>query len=147
MATSDDSLEQSLLAQLSLTCSEARQAFAQHIGMSQTRLQLLMLLFHGETSHAVLQQRLTLDGATLTRHIKQFETEGVVSRRLDPQDNRYTLVSLTDSGQQIVADLQAAHSQFQAKLLDGISSEEQDLIRHALERLRKNIQVAQEDDQ
>src|SRR4051812_7139396 len=101
--------QNALLAQLSLTCSEARRAFAQHIGMSQTRVQLLMLLSHGEISHAVLQERLALDGATLTRQVKQFETEGMVTRRLDPQDNRYTLVSLTASGQQIAAGVVAAY--------------------------------------
>ena len=98
--------EETLFQQLAYAYSEARQAFAQYIGMSQARLQLLMLLASkGELSHAALQQRLLLDGATITRQVKQFETEGVVSRRLDPQDNRYTLVSLTPSGQQIVAGL------------------------------------------
>lgn len=139
--------EESLLAQLSLTCTEARQAFARHIGISQTRLQLLMLLSHDETSHAVLQQRLALDGATLTRNIKAFEADGLVKRRFDPQDNRYTLVTLTDVGQQIVDEYKATHSQFEARLLDGITPKEQRLIRHALQRLRDNIRAVQEEKQ
>ena len=73
--------------------------------MSQTRRQLLALLSQiGEVSHATLQQQLAVDGATVTRLVKQFESAGVLSRRLDPQDNRYTLVSLTTSGQRSPLD-------------------------------------------
>ena|SRR5579859_4019186 len=131
--------QKTLMPQLSLTCTEMRRAFAQQVGMSQTRVQLLMFLSHGEMSHADLQQRLVLDGATLTRQIKQFEVEGTVSRRLDPQDNRYTLVSLTSAGQQIAAGLIAASEAFQQQLLDGIPTEEQQIILRALNQVRANV--------
>lgn len=112
--------------------------------MSQIRRQLLVLLSeNGELSHATLQQRLTTDRATITRLVKQFEAEGVLSRRLDPQDNRYTLVSLTADGLQIVTRLSAAHSQFQVRLLAGIPSEEQEAMLHTLQRLRTNIRLIQ----
>lgn len=137
--------DETFMTQLSLACSEARRAFAQHVGMSQTRLQLLLLLSHGETSHAVLQQRLALDGATLTRQVKQFEAEGTVTRRLDPQDNRYTLVSLTPSGQQIATALASASGAFQQRLLDGISAQDQEVVLRALERLRANISHIEEE--
>ncbi|MEP7287756.1 MAG: MarR family winged helix-turn-helix transcriptional regulator [Chloroflexota bacterium] len=140
MATFDETL----FIQLSLTCTETKSAFAQHIGLSQVRMQLLMLLSHGETSHAVLQQRLVLDGATLTRQVKQFETEGVVSRRLDPQDNRYTLVALTPAGQQMATGLIEALQTFQTQLLDGISAEEQAVALRVLARVRTNIRHVQE---
>jgi DNA-binding MarR family transcriptional regulator len=143
-----DALEDTLFQQLAYACSESRQSFDQHIGMSQARRQLLTVVAHvGEISHAALQQRLALDGATITRLVKQFEAEGVLSRRLDPQDNRYTLVSLTASGQQIVAGLRAAHSQFQTQLLSGISREEQEMMVRLLQRLRANIRAIQETSQ
>ncbi len=135
-----DALEDTLFQQLAYACSETRQAFDQHIGMSQARRQLLALVSReGEISHAALQQQLALDGATITRLVKQFEAEGALNRRLDPQDNRYTLVSLTVSGQQIVAGLSEAHSLFQTRLLDGIPREEQEMVLRVLERLRANI--------
>src|SRR5260221_11080501 len=137
-----DALEDTLFRQLASACSESRQAFDQHIGMSQLRRQLLTLLSEiGEISHAALQQQLAVDGATITRLVKQFESEGVLSRRLDPQENRYTLVSLTASGQQMIAKLQAAHSAFQTRLLDGITREEQEIMVRALEKLRTNIRT------
>jgi len=138
--------EATILQLLANVCTETKQAFAEHIGMSPARYQLLALLAqHGETSHAALQQQLGLDGATITRLVKQYESEGLVTRRLDPQDNRYTLASLTASGQQIVAGISVAHRAFQASLLDGITREEQDVVAHILNRLRANIQHIQDE--
>jgi DNA-binding MarR family transcriptional regulator len=139
------SLADTLFQHIAYACSETRQSFDQHMGMSQPRRQLLTLVSQaGEISHAALQQQLAVDGATITRLVKQFESEGVLSRRLDPQDNRYTLVALTASGQQIVAELRTAHSVFQTRLLAGITSAEQESMIRSLERLRANIRAIQE---
>ena len=133
-------LENILFQHLTYACSEIRQAFDQQVGMSQPRRQLLVFLSQqGEVSHATLQQHLTLDGATITRLVKQFEAEDILARRLDPQDNRYTLVSLTAHGQQIVAGLSATHHQFQLRLLDGITRDDQEIMIRTLERLRSNV--------
>lgn len=143
-----NALEDTLFQQLAAVCSESRQAFDRHVGMSQIRRQLLVLLSeNGELSHAALQQQLATDGATITRLVKQFEAEGILSRRLDPQDNRYTLVSLTADGRQTVTRLSAAHSQFQARLLAGIPSEEQEAMLHTLQSLRANIHLIQNESQ
>ena len=54
-----DALEDALFQQLASVCSEARQAFDQHIGMSQSRRQLLILLAeNGESSHAALSTKI-----------------------------------------------------------------------------------------
>ena len=143
-----DSLEDTFFQHLASVCSESRQAFDQHVGLSQLRRQLLTLLSEiGEISHAALQQHLAVDGATITRLVKQFESEGMLSRRLDPQDNRYTLVSLTASGQHMIAGLSAAHRLFQARLLAGIPKEEQEMALRVLERVRANIRALQDESQ
>jgi DNA-binding MarR family transcriptional regulator len=143
-----DTFEKHFLYQLAFASAEAKQTFVQHIGMSQQRYQLLIYLAEiGETSHATLQQQLSLDGATITRLVKQFEAEGLVSRRLDPQDNRYTLASLTDAGRQLVVGINEAHTAFELRLLDGISTEEQEAALRIMKRLRANIHRVQEEDQ
>lgn len=141
-----ETFEERLFQQLVFACSEARQTFVQQLGMSQARWQLLMLLERqGEMSHAALQQQLSLDGATITRLVKQFEAEGALHRRLDPQNNRYTLVSLTPSGHVITADMHASHRAFQTRLLNGIPREEQESMLRVLERLRANIRLLQQE--
>ena len=140
-----DSFVDTLFQRLADACAASRQAFLQHIGISQPRVQLLSVVArHGEISHAALQEHLGLDGATITRLVKQFEAEGVLLRRLDPQNNRYTLVSLTPSGQQVVVELQAAHRAFQRHLLEGIPPADQEAMMRALERLQTNIRAMQE---
>jgi len=147
METSEG-MEDVFFQQLAYACTEAKQTFAQYIGMSQARWQLLALLMRkGEVSHAALQQDLSLDGATVTRLVKQFEAEGIASRRLDPQNNRYTLVSLTPAGEQAVAGIRATHSVFQTQLLEGITLEEREVVVRVLERLRANIRVNQAETQ
>jgi DNA-binding MarR family transcriptional regulator len=72
-----NTLEDTLFQHLAYACSETRQSFDQYIGMSQIRRQLLTLLSQkGEVSHAALQQQLAVDGATITRLVKQFESDG-----------------------------------------------------------------------
>ncbi|WP_433509039.1 MarR family winged helix-turn-helix transcriptional regulator [Nonomuraea sp. CA-143628] len=132
--------EDRFFRELGGACGETRQAFARHVGMSSSRLQLLMRLWrNGETSHSELRQGLSLDGASVTRLIKEFEAEGLVSRRIDPADNRYTLASLTSTGERAAADLERSHQAYQVRLLDGISAGEREIVLRALERLRANM--------
>lgn len=141
-------LEDNLFQTLAFVCAETKQSFSQHIGMSQARTQLLTAVAQAkDISHAALQQHLNLDGATVTRLVKQFEAEGILTRRLDPQDNRYTLVSLTSSGQQMVDGLKQAHSDFQTQLLKGISTDDQEVMLRVLEQLRANIRSIQAENQ
>jgi DNA-binding MarR family transcriptional regulator len=142
-----DAFEENLFYQLASVCAEAKQAFVQRLGMSQARYHLLALLAEkGEIRHAALQQYLLLDGATITRLVKQFESEGLVSRRLDPQDNRYTFASLTDAGWQVMAGIGEAHRVFVTRLLDGIANEDQEVTLRVLKHLRATIRLVQEED-
>ena len=135
-----DPCNENFFLELSFACAETRQSFDTFTGISQSRRQLLALLAQkGELSHAALQQNLSLDGATVTRLVKEFEGNGWVSRRLDPQNNRFTLVALTEAGQKEIARLHASHHSFQARLLAGISPAEQETVINILGRLRANL--------
>jgi DNA-binding MarR family transcriptional regulator len=124
---------------LALTCAETRRGFDRQVGMSQPRRQLLAVLAsEGEISHAALAEHLGVDGSAITRLVKSLESQGVVRRRLDPDDNRFTLASLTDAGENLMADLRTAHRQYQTQLLTGISKDAQDSVVRALERVRRN---------
>ena len=52
-----ETAETSLLEELSLACKEARKTFAQQVGLSAARMQLLMFISRREeVSHAALQE-------------------------------------------------------------------------------------------
>ena len=134
--------EEDLFYQVASVYAEAKQAFLQSLGMSQVRYHLLTLIAEkGEIRHADLQQYLLLDGATITRLIKQFEAEGLVCRRLDPQDNRYTLASLTDDGRHVMTGIGEAHRVFVTRWLDGIPTEEQEVTVRVLKQVRATIRL------
>lgn len=132
--------EDAFFTELASTYGRIRQAFARHVGMGLPRLQVLMTLWKaGETSHNDLRRLLSLDGATVTRLVKQFESEGLVARRMNPEDNRYVLAQLTPAGERTAADLGRRHQEYQRRLLDGITLDEQWTLRQALRRLGTNV--------
>ena len=100
----------------------------------------------GETSHNDLRRLLLLDGATVTRLMKEFESEGLATRRINPEDNRYVLAQLTAAGEETAADLGRRHQEYQRRLLEGVTLDEQRTLRQALRRLSTNIDSIDSDD-
>ncbi|MER5755228.1 hypothetical protein [Streptomyces sp. NPDC002088] len=71
--------------------------------------------------------------------MKEFESEGLVTRRMNPEDNRYVLAQLTPAGERTAADLDQRHQEYQRRLLDGITVDEQWALRQVLRRLGTNV--------
>jgi MarR family transcriptional regulator, transcriptional regulator for hemolysin len=131
--------EDRFFRELGGTHTELRRAFARHAGMSSHRLRILVLLLrNGETGHSELRRVLSLDGASVTRLIKEFEAEGLTVRRIDPADNRYTLARLTPAGERAAAGIERSHQDYQARLLAGVTEEEREVVLRTLRRLRAN---------
>ena len=131
--------EDEFFRELSSTCTKLRQAFAQHVNMTAHQVQILVRLRRdGETSHSNLGRTLGIDGASITRLIKRFESEGLVCRRLDPADNRYTLSALTPAGEQLAARLERSHQTYQEWLLDGVTMQDREIVLRVLQRVREN---------
>jgi DNA-binding MarR family transcriptional regulator len=136
----EDTAEDTFFRELGRTYAELRPAFARHVGMTPYRVQVLVRLWRdGETTHSDLRQALGIDGASITRLVKEFEAEGLVGRRLDPADNRYTLAALTPAGKRMAADLERSHQTYQERLLDGVSARQQEIVLSVLRRLRANV--------
>jgi DNA-binding MarR family transcriptional regulator len=116
--------------------------FERHVGMSKARWQILAQLGReGELSQATLQQRLKVDGAAITRQVKQLEEEGLVVRRADPADNRFTLVMLTEAGQRATAEMAGKRESFEALAAAGLSAEEIAVMRRCLQKIRENMRA------
>lgn len=119
----------------------AKMAFQRRVGISETRLHALGILYRfGELSQAELQRRLDVDGAAVTRQVKQLEAEGLLSRRVDPADNRFTLVTLTLEGKERLRELARAARAFMATSLEGVSAEDLACMRRAMARMRANLE-------
>ena len=137
--------EETLLQQITRTYYDILPAFERHMGMTRARWHLLKQLFSEEfLSQAALQQRAGVDGAAVTRQMKQLEEAGVVLRRVDPQDNRFTLVSLTPEGRRLVAGLMERRAIFEARAMAGIDADQIAVMQRGLRRIRANLAMNRE---
>lgn len=137
-----ESLERdgSILDELKSTYFEVARAFAKYVGSSQSRLDLLALINdRQDVSQADLHKRLQVNGAAVTRIVKQLESEGLVTRRADARDNRITLVTLTEAGREQVSRLLEKRDDFEKNVTDGLVSAERELLTKCLARMRRNV--------
>ncbi len=119
---------------------DAERIFARRVGVSVSRMGVLHELMHaGEISQAELLQRLGMEGSLLTRFVKQMEAAGLVTRRVNPRDNRFTLVALAAAGQQQLEQMEALGEQFEAQLLDGLSADDQAKLVQLLKHIQANL--------
>ena len=85
-----------LLYQLHLTDQTITQLFEKQLGISLTRYQILQFLLQkSPCTQIAVQEKLQIDQAALTRHFKILESEGYVSRKRNPVNQREVLVELT----------------------------------------------------
>ena len=131
----------SFLLALLLTGHVLRAAFENFVGVPVSRMRMLGTMYvAGELSQADLQRELEVDGATVTRQVKQMEAEGLLQRRADPKDNRFTLVALTDGGRALVETLFARGRDFEQLAVRGIAAEQLTAATEPLARIRRNLQ-------
>ena len=81
-----------------------------------------------------------MNGAVVTRIIKQMEVEGLIARRADPADNRYMLVRLTDLGHGRQEEVLAKICRIESTLLQGLTVEEIRCTQRVLARIRQNAE-------
>jgi DNA-binding MarR family transcriptional regulator len=119
----------------------AKAAFQRRAGISDARLHTLGMLYrHGEMSQNELQRRLDVDGAAVTRQVKQLEAEGLLLRRTDPADNRFTLVTLTPEGKEALREVARTARQFVAEALEGIDAEDLACVQRTMAQMRANLE-------
>ncbi|HDR4766747.1 TPA: MarR family transcriptional regulator [Bacillus cereus] len=115
------------------------------IGISQSRLELLALLYYvDEISQSDLQKKVNIDGAAITRYVKQLEAKGIVLRRKKPEDNCITLVRLSEQGRERIEFSKKEKERFMKEMLVNISVEERKILIHVLSQMQKNVENIKE---
>jgi DNA-binding MarR family transcriptional regulator len=119
----------------------AKAVFHRRVGVSDSRLHVLGILHRfGELSQNELERRLDIDGAAVTRQVKQLQAEGLLSRRADPADNRFMLVTLTPRGGETLRDIARMAREFIAQSLEGVSQDDLAAARRTMARMRANLE-------
>ncbi|MEW4282437.1 MarR family winged helix-turn-helix transcriptional regulator [Priestia koreensis] len=118
--------------------------FERCTGISQSRLELLHKLFDvDEISQTQLQKEVCIDGAAVTRHLKQLEAKGMVARRKNPADNRFTFVRLTKEGREQIESFKKEKEQFISRVLDGLTEQDLKGLSVTLSRIQDNVNKIQ----
>ncbi|KIL51447.1 hypothetical protein KP77_09590 [Jeotgalibacillus alimentarius] len=108
--------------------------------MSQSRLDLLNALFEvDEINQSALQKEVSIDNAAVTRHLRQLEEKGMVSRRKNPADNRVTFVRLTKQGRDQIDFFKTEKDRFVEHVLKDFTDEEINDLSDKLARIQQNV--------
>lgn len=114
--------------------------FERCTGISSSRYELLYHLLHvDEVNQSTLQKVVNIDSAAITRHLKQLEADGMVTRNKLASDNRVTLVRLTEEGRNRLLGYKEEKMTFVNQMLADFSKEELDVVANMLSRMQDNI--------
>ena len=86
-----------------------------------------------------LARDLRIEGATLTRHLDRMERDGLIVRTRDPRDRRQVRAELTAAGRGLHDSFKAIAAETGRRACDGLSGDEQQMLRRLLEQIRVNV--------
>ncbi|MCR8656457.1 MarR family winged helix-turn-helix transcriptional regulator [Paenibacillus endoradicis] len=114
--------------------------FERCTGISSSRYDLLYQLYIAdEVNQSTLQKAVNIDSAAITRHLKQLELEGMVSRWKSQADNRVTFVRLTDNGRNQIEVYKKEKINFLSQMMHDFDAEELKILSNMLTRMQHNI--------
>ena len=74
----------------------------------------------------------------LSRLLDGLEADGLIARRTNPQDRRFSFIMLTPAGQELCAGLMPAVGALANQMLEGFSAEEKAMLLNLLGRFKRN---------
>ncbi|MBV6633948.1 MAG: MarR family transcriptional regulator [Alphaproteobacteria bacterium] len=89
----------------------------------------------GEVSQNQLGRLVNLDPATNQGVVRRLQKRGLIQRRDDPNDRRRSLLTLTDTGREVLTACLPAASRITPSVLKPLNSEERVLLMDMLRRL------------
>ena len=131
-----------LLYQLRLADQSMTQLFERQLGISLTRYQILQFLLQQSPCNQIaVQEKLQIDQAALTRHFKILESEGYVSRKRNPANQREVLVELTQEAKnQLLVNPPKYHLKVKEQMESILSPDEQKELTTLLTKLVSGLE-------
>ena len=116
-------------------------------GISGSQWSVLRTLHRSEVDgHPALRQtdlgdRLVVRPASVTGVVDRLQRLGLVDRAASNTDHRAKIVSLTDSGRDLVARVLQHHPAQMRRVLDGLNDPEQTQLQRLLDRLSSHLET------
>ncbi|EOW3719873.1 MarR family winged helix-turn-helix transcriptional regulator [Listeria monocytogenes] len=133
-----------LLYRLHLLSKEISHVFEQQTNMSFTKVEIL---FHiqqtpGQSQNR-LREKLYIDSASITRHLKRMEEQGLIVRKKQDENKRYTYLFLTSAGEAELTTLLLEKEKFQNEALEAFSEEVSALLK-SVTKMMNNVEKMEE---
>ncbi len=112
--------------------------FQKHVqdGLTPTQFSTLLRIDeHGEVSQNHLGRLSAIDVATIKGVVDRLKAKGLVQMRSDPADKRRSLISLSQSGADLIAGLKTRGAEISAETLAPLSEAEQKTFTELLRKL------------
>jgi DNA-binding MarR family transcriptional regulator len=127
---------------LNIAAEEASIGFAaiykDRYGMLRTEWRVLFHLGrYGEMTAKDICMRARLHKTKVSRAVTALEKRRFITRAEMPDDRRHVLLTLTDQGRRVYADLQKTAQSYEAELCTQFSKSELQVLRSALARLAR----------
>lgn len=117
-----------------------------HLNLSQTGWMTIASVAKADTllSQAELAQAVGIESATMVVTIDRLVHAGLVVRQPSPTDRRIKLISLTEAGEKLYAEVKAQASAFREELLAGIDPDALLKATELLEQIRGTADAARD---
>jgi DNA-binding MarR family transcriptional regulator len=90
-----------------------------------------------------LSEALTLDKSTMSRTVENLVNAGLVARQIDRDDRRYTKISLTVQGAEMVEQINTSMNEYFERVLNAIPAEGRTIVIEAMPYLLTAIRDTQ----
>ena len=115
-----------------------RQMHDESLGLNPNQLSAMSVLLNsGDQLMGELAAQERVRPPSMTRIVNSLEPRGLVARRPDPRDHRQCLVSLTESGRQVLLDNRRRRDQWLAVRIAGLDPAEREALRRSVAILEK----------
>jgi DNA-binding MarR family transcriptional regulator len=94
---------------------------------------------HGPLTPSDVAARERIQRPTVTRVLARLEEQGLIERMTDPGDRRSSLVTTTEAGRALLAELRTRKTAFLAHRIEGLGPEERDTLDRAADILERML--------
>lgn len=129
-----------LFYKMNLLYKEMNGAFEEETGISYTKLEILYQI--SQTANMCqqdIQQKLGIDAASITRHLKKLEEEKLITRIKDQENKRFLRIALTQDGQTQLKKLIAEKNQYEEQIFANLSLEQIEVLEGTFHQISRNI--------
>jgi DNA-binding MarR family transcriptional regulator len=131
-----------LLAQLGRAVTRQYRCTLEPIGLKPRETQaLLRLRDGGAMSQQALGTALDIDASNLVALLNDLETDGVISRRRDPEDRRRHVVEISERGIKLLREVERAAAEVEDRFFAALDEDERVALQGLLARVARSADV------